>query len=304
MRLTPITVKLNVPLVRDVSAMFSQRAEAAGLVFRSELAAPYPKLVRADDRRLRQILINLLGNAVKFTDSGLIRLQARVIGHIPDGDQVQFRVTDTGIGVPAESLARLFDEFVQMDGSTSRQYSGTGLGLAICRRLVKGLSGEIGAESTPGEGSSFWFSVPLVYGQERHIPPDQERISLDQVPPMRLLVVDDEPLNRRVLTGLLEGAGHSVREASNGLQALEVLAVEAFDLVLLDLRMPVMNGFDTARHIRGLADANRAITPIVALTADVTTKTAEKCRRAGMNEIATKPLLPSDLARLLLKYRE
>jgi signal transduction histidine kinase/CheY-like chemotaxis protein len=250
------------------------------------------RTVHGDPIRLRQVLLNLVGNAVKFTEKGSIEVR---VSAAPDAgpDWVRFEIADTGIGMSAESRDRVFQKFTQADSSISRRYGGTGLGLAISRELVELMGGTIGATSTPGQGSCFHFTVPLPAVAGEAPPPEPAAIATDTALPasrkLHVLVVDDNPINQRLLTVLLETEGHTVTVATNGREAVEAAMRETFDVILMDVQMPVMDGVQATRRIRSLPAPARNV-PIIALTADALAGAEERYRSAGMDTYLSKPL--------------
>lgn len=283
------------PLIEEVISLSKQlRAPSkSGLVaISATIDADVPLCVRGDPARLRQILINLLGNAVKFTDQGSVTLGCgldRVSGDLT------FRVIDTGIGIKPEVLPHLFDPFTQADASISRTYEGTGLGLAICQRLVRLMNGSIAAESRFGEGSTFSVQLPFRAVAEEPIDPIVEEPGPDAcVPGLRVLVAEDVEVNRIIVEAMLHRIGHSVYLVDNGLEAVRAVEVDDFDLVVVDVRMPVMSGIEAARHIRRMSGEKSQI-PIVALTADVMDESRDACLAAGIDAFASKPIDPGAL---------
>jgi len=274
--------------------LFAARARGKGLALSFEAAPDLPAILRGDPGRLRQVLLNLIGNAVKFTEKGSVRVSAAVA---PDGIRVE--VADTGIGIPAESFPRLFQSFSQVDGSTTRRYEGTGLGLAISRQLVELMRGRIGAESEPGRGSTFWFELPLARGRA---PAREEGAAAAVVAsgrPLRVLVVEDNGVNQKVLLMLLRRLGHSAEAAAGGREALESLAAIRYDLVLMDCQMPDMDGYETTRELRRRELSGGPRTPVVALTANVLPDDRRRCFEAGMDDFLAKPVRIEDLARVV-----
>jgi signal transduction histidine kinase/CheY-like chemotaxis protein len=287
-------------LVYGILPLFAPLAQRRGLRLEQDLDDRIADPYLGDRNRIRQVLINLLGNALKFTDAGWIRVETRLLERTGEMDRVLIQVSDTGVGIDAACLSEVFQEFTQSDTSVSRRHGGTGLGLAITQRLVRLMDGEIRVESQAGVGSRFSVTLPLrrLAADTRSQAPHPPR----PLPPLRLLVADDEHLNRLFLKTLLSREGHHVDLAANGQEALQTLQVSPPDLVLLDLRMPVMDGFETARHIRALRDTGQAGVPIVALTADATEEAAAECRRCGIDEIVSKPVAAERLDGLLRAY--
>jgi len=268
-------------LLEAVIELMRPRALAKGMALRLDLAESLPDRLNADSARLRQVLVNLISNAVKFTDAGAVTVTARATG-----GTLEMVVRDTGIGIPAEALDRIFDEFIQADSGISRRYGGTGLGLAVCRRIVELMGGTIAVESTQGQGSSFQVTVPVgpcaapqAAGQGAAAPRRLE-----------VLVVEDDPINQIVASGLLAQLGHSATVAETGIAALEALAQSPFDLVLMDLHMPEFDGVETTRRLRRLADTARAAVPVVALTADLAAFSDPRLAELGFAGIVTKPV--------------
>ena len=241
-----------------------------------------PRWLRLDGYRLRQVVGNLLSNAVKFTRSGEIILAIR-----RDADRLCFEVRDTGIGIPAEKLPELFRDFSQLAGSVARDYGGTGLGLAICCRLVTLMGGTLGVESRIGAGSRFFFALALVPGTaapEPAVVPAAER-------KLRILVAEDTDVNQMLIRLLLTQDGHAVTVVDNGASAVDAVTRQDYDLVLMDMQMPVLDGVSAARQIRALPDAAGKL-PILALTANVLPADVAACRDAGMQGYLSKPIDP------------
>jgi PAS domain S-box-containing protein len=267
-------------------AIVKSGAAAKGLELRTQFAPDLPGWVAGDPMRLRQILLNLLSNALKFTDKGSISLEvSRVTGG--GVERLRFAVTDTGAGIPRERQHLLFQNFSQLDSSINRRYGGTGLGLAICKRLAEAMGGSIGLESEPGRGTTFWFTIALV----ETAPPTAEARAThapDRAP-ARILVVDDVKVNQLIVDAFLKAAGHQTTMVDNGAEAVEAVQAQDFDLVLMDLEMPVMDGIAATQAIRRLVDRVRDI-PIVALTANAMAEEVARSRAAGMNDHLAKPI--------------
>jgi signal transduction histidine kinase/DNA-binding response OmpR family regulator len=284
--------------------MVAPLAARQGLELHRSRAPGTPEAIVGDLARTRQILVNLLGNAVKFTPQGEVRvsLSAR---RLQDGrHEVLFAVADTGIGIPAEELDQLFVDFHQLDGSLARKHGGTGLGLAISRRLTELMGGRIWAESTLGRGSTFYFTLlgEAVTGplpQPAASPqPDREPARRAPDVPLRILLADDHPVNRQVMLGLLEHLGYRADLAANGLEVLEALQHRPYDLILMDVQMPEMDGLEATRRIRRLLPAARQ-PRIVAMTAHAMTGDRDRCLETGMDGYLSKPVQISDLAAVL-----
>ncbi len=256
-----------------------------------EIAPSVPGRVHGDARRIRQVLVNLVSNATKFTAEGDIRVRVQST----EPDQVRFEVIDTGIGVPEEARGRIFGRFVQADESTSRSYGGSGLGLAICRHLVELMGGEMGVDSEVGVGSTFWFVMPLPKALRARVAPSTP------IPvacrPLRVLVAEDNPINRRLLETMLQRSGHTCTMTEDGAEAVEAASTTAFDVILMDVQMPNMDGLEATRLIRdGGANAE---TPVVAITANAMAADRERCIQAGMTSYLAKPVRARALAEVL-----
>lgn len=284
-------------LLADVQAIMSLRAEQKNVSLAFTVDDALPMTVMGDADRLRQVLLNLVGNAVKFTETGEIRLSAA-----PDTDHADWillEVADTGIGIPRDSLDQQFEPFMQVDSSIARRFGGTGLGLAICLRLTQAMGGSITADSELGRGSTFQVRLPLPPADAGEIeiqPPAQQDDTAYKG--LSVLVVDDDENNRFVLSGLLDVMGHRVEEAADGVQALAILTERPVDVVLADLEMPGLSGVELVRHIRAQR-GELATIPIVAVTANVAAGVVERCVEAGMDGYLSKPVMPEDLQRTI-----
>ncbi|GAB6986453.1 hybrid sensor histidine kinase/response regulator [Nocardioides pyridinolyticus] len=282
------------PLVEEVADLVAEPARAKDLELLAYCSPELPVALRGDSARLRQVLINLVGNAVKFTPSGEVVVRAQLDSRTDDGAVVRFEVADTGIGVAAEHHEALFDPFSQADSSTTRQYGGTGLGLAISRQLVQAMGGEIGVTSAPGEGSTFWATVPLGVAHDADVAPPR---SAEGLAGLRCLVVDDNTTNRVILHDQLGAWGMRVDTVESGALALEAMAAAGrdgrpYDLGVLDLCMPGMDGLALARRI--MADPDLPELPLVLLTSGPDVGHSE-ARAAGIASALTKPVALSRL---------
>ena len=273
--------ELDLPaLVQDIERLFTTQAREKGVALEVMLAPDCPRLIRGDGLRLRQVLLNLVSNAVKFTERGEVRLEVSVA----PAQGLTFAVVDTGIGIAPDVLPRLFSVFEQADASTTRRFGGTGLGLALARQLVELMGGALQATSEPGAGSRFFFTLP--------------NLTAPQVASGRVLVVDDNPVNLKVASSLVRRAGYEADEVSSGAGALSAARNTSYVAVLMDCHMPEMDGFQATAHIRALPAPFGSV-PIIALTASTTPEDVAACRRSGMNEVLAKPVSLESLQRVL-----
>ncbi len=287
-------------LVQDVVMLMSGKAMEKSIYLKSDIRDGVPRFVLGDPTRLRQVLLNLVTNAIKFTQEGgvTILLKANPLlekDNAIKGDyEVHISVQDTGIGIPKEARASLFTPFTQADSSVSRKYGGTGLGLAICKRLIGAMGSTIEVDSKEGEGSNFHFTILMEEGHEskaEEIQSNKESALTKGIPPKRILVVEDNEMNRRVLQGLLEKYGHTTVMAKSGEEALEKCKRESpFDLILMDIQLTGMSGDETTRTLRTMPDRRIASTPVIALTGNVMMQDITKYYEANMNGHIAKPI--------------
>ncbi|HTC34201.1 MAG TPA: ATP-binding protein [Bryobacteraceae bacterium] len=306
--------------IEQSAAEFAAQANGKGLEFASSIAPSVPERAVGDPARLRQVLANLVGNAVKFTERGRVAVTAELVSQTRDELRLRFTVRDTGIGIPADDRERLFDTFTQADDSNTRKYGGTGLGLAIAKQLVELLGGEIGVESEPGSGSRFWFTAsfgtaakmeaaapvqPQVRTARPPLTPPQSQTATASVqaaqPPketpretavrhsMRILLAEDNEINQRITLRLLQKLGLTADAVVNGREAVEALEKQKYDLVLMDCQMPEMDGFEATAAIRSREGKSRHQT-ICALTANAMAGDRERCLAAGMDDYISKPV--------------
>ncbi len=283
-------------VVSSVTGLFASRAQEKGLDLESAIALDVPLALRGDAGRLRQVLLNLVGNAIKFTDRG--RIQIGVAGMGERGDRACFRfdVADSGVGIASEARGRLFQEFSQVDQLAGHRAGGTGLGLAICKKIVTAMGGEIGVESAVGRGSTFWFTVALEPAAGEVVP--ESARTEPTVSALRILVAEDNLVNQQVALGLLRRRGHSVDVVGDGRAAVEAVRMRSYDVVLMDVHMPEMGGIEAAREIRRLPDEQGRI-PIIAFSASAMKEETDACLAAGMNGHLPKPIDPVALAAAL-----
>ena len=280
-------------VVEQVRSLLAPQAAERGLELRMAIDPNIVPAVRGDPTRLRQVLVNLVGNGLKFTAKGSVTLEVRQLPDGADPTRLKFEIADTGIGIPLEQQAELFNAFVQVGSSTNRQFGGSGLGLAICKRLVIAMGGTIGVVSEPGRGSLFWFELPLELGDVAAVA-TRSVTAPAAIRRLHVLVADDVVANRLLLQEMLRRQGHVVELAENGAVALELVGKHPFDLVLMDVQMPVMDGIEATRRIRQLAPPTGAV-PIFALTANVMASERARYLAAGMNRWLTKPVIWPDL---------
>ena len=289
-------------LVEDVFTLFREkrtgwRKTKSEILLNTTLAADFPTHINSDPTRIRQIVVNLLANAIKFTETGSVKLVG-TCGTSPDGrDYFRIAIHDTGIGMKPETVKKLFAEFTQADASFSRRFEGTGLGLSISKRLVELMGGEIGVESKLGEGSTFWFELPYSSaGKVNDSPVTAPHFRTRK--PLHILVAEDNGLNQQVIAAVLDSFGHTYEVVENGLEAVSAHTARAFDLILMDVRMPEMDGCEATKMIRKL-DGEKGDIPIIALTADAMEEHKRGYFEAGMDDVATKPIDRAELARTI-----
>ena len=287
--------------VEAVAAMMREQAQDKGLKLEVVTQGEVTPLL-GDVSRIRQILLNFVSNAVKFTAQGGVTLTLHQVAAESDCARLRLEVTDTGIGLEQDQIAHLFERFTQADASVSRQYGGTGLGLAICKRTVELMGGTLGATSVAGQGSTFWFELVLPQTDSLAGDDTQAAESLDLAAPLRLLVVEDVAVNRELITALLAPFDVVIETAENGAEAVAAVKARAFDLVLMDVQMPVMDGLSATRAIRALADPHLRGLPIIAMTANVLPEQVQKCLDAGMDDHLGKPVSPTRLLEVLAEW--
>jgi CheY-like chemotaxis protein len=300
--------------IEDVMAMLLEQTQAKKLRLSSFIDADVPDTVCGDPGRLRQVLTNLITNAVKFTSEGEIKIRATKETESDTHVVLRFEVADTGIGVPEEARACLFQPFSQVDASTTRKYGGTGLGLAICKQLVNLMAGQIGCDSVPNKGSTFWFTVrfekPCEATSLPGISPGTAQKTANPTPPqlpedirkrIRILIAEDNAFNQKVVLRQVREMGLGADAVANGLEVLEALGRIPYDLILMDCQMPEMDGYECAAEIRRQEDNARHV-PIVAMTAHVMKQDRDKCLAAGMDDFLSKPVRVAHLEGVLTQW--
>ncbi len=301
-------------LLDDFAATLAQSAREKGLELFCAANLDVPKLLRGDPGRLRQILTNMVGNAVKFTRAGEVVVRVSLLDTYTNEVRLRISVRDTGIGIPQDKLGLLFEKFSQVDASTTRRHGGTGLGLAISKQLAELMGGEVGVESEEGKGSEFWFTVRLGTqskpAQGNLSPPPnntrhefREMLNLFASSKARILLAEDNITNQTVATAILKKLGLRADAVANGAEALKALETFHYDLVLMDVQMPQMDGIEATLLIRNPQSKvqNHQI-PIIAMTAKAMQGDREECLAAGMDDYITKPVTPAALSQLLEKW--
>ena len=287
----------------SIDSVIGHLAREKNLKFEILAAPDVPKFLWGDAMRLRQVLLNLAGNAVKFTHTGSVTISVELKHTDSEIVELEFSVHDTGIGISAEQIGMLFQPFSQADNSTSRKFGGTGLGLTICNRLVQMMDGNLWVQSTEGQGSDFRFTAHFGLGQKvgsSEIHSTEMIYARANLKNRHILLVEDNPFNQQVAQELLENIGVKVMLASNGSEALELLAKQPFDIVLMDIQMPVMDGFEATRQIR--ATPGLASQCVIAMTANAMTEDRQRCLSAGMDDFIAKPIFPDQLYLTLTKW--
>jgi PAS domain S-box-containing protein len=302
-------------VVRGTLELLERTAKSKGLELRAFIDPDTPTELRGDGGRLRQVLINLIGNAIKFTPHGEVKLHISVDRQTKEKASLFFRITDTGIGISPKTQARLFQAFTQADGSTTRRYGGTGLGLAICKQLVEKMHGDIGVESAAGAGSTFWFTVELPKqskGVARITPKEPKDIILGRqkaepgkargsIRPQRVLIAEDNTVNQQVAAAQLKKLGYASDTVANGLEVLEALSRIPYDIILMDCQMPELDGYETTRQVR-LRGGHQPY--IIAMTASAMQGDRELCLAAGMDDYIAKPVRTAALKAVLEQHSE
>lgn len=284
--------------IESVVNLMASRSCDAALSLKIDCAPAMPRFLVGDAYRLRQVLLNLINNALKFTEQGGVTLKVEVLDQSVTQIRLRFTVIDSGIGISAEAQKHLFQAFSQADNSISRRFGGTGLGLSICKKIVDMQGGSIGVHSIEGQGSRFWFELQFGLGSETELPVAAPASLARHTRALHILLAEDNEINQKVAATLLRKAGHTVQVAQNGLEALQAVQSEVFDVVLMDMHMPEMDGLAATRAIRSLP-APASTLPIVALTAAGALSDIQICMDAGMNYFLVKPFRMERLASIL-----
>lgn len=300
-------VKFNIhKIINEILKLLEIRAKEQEDELNAEIADDVPRLAIGDPLRLKQIIINLVNNAIKFTKKGKVTIKVLYVSEDNDKQKIRFAIEDTGIGISEEGKKRLFKSFSQISESTQRQYGGTGLGLAISKNLTELMDGEIGVESEEGVGSTFWFTAMLgkTSQKDEDVPIEEkkeEKKSVEKDQKLEILLVEDNKINQKVAMASLKPFGHKVDLADNGAKAMEKVKEKDYNVILMDIQMPVMDGFTATRKIREYEkEGNRPKSRIIALTANALKEDREKCFDAGMDDFITKPFKRQDIERIFV----
>ena len=303
-------------IIHEANDILALRAKQKDIKYRCTINSDVPNLLKGDPGRLRQILLNLANNAIKFTHAGEVSIDVSLDKQSAGDATLKFSVSDTGIGISPDKMDALFAPFSQADASTTRKYGGTGLGLTISKRLVEMMDGKIGVRSEPGKGSTFWFTAVLetsgVENQsiaaEPKSPKSSNQIELEKLSDadirgkIRIIVAEDNIINQKVLIKMLENLGCRADAVSNGIEVLNALESTPYDLVLMDCQMPEMDGFEATQNIRNRSSLHNPNIPIIAITANAMKGDREKCIAVGMDDYIAKPIQPDLLAELVNKW--
>lgn len=296
-------------LIKKIEKLLSVKTFRKELEFTTNISSDMPDILIGDPLRIRQILINLAGNAIKFTNKGSVSINVKLLKKEKNNLKIEFSVEDTGIGISKEKIAYLFESYSQAEKSTTRKHGGTGLGLTISKKLVEMMDGTIEVESEIGKGSKFYFIIELKQGKAlkatdkssiKNPETEKEKTSFKQ---LSILIVEDQLINRKIIFQLLKRKGHKITSAENGKIALEKAKSEKFDMIFMDIQMPEMDGLEATKLIRKFEKDNKTHTPIVAMTAHAMKGDKEVCLAAGMNHYITKPINPAELYSVIEKLQ-
>ncbi len=288
--------------INGLIKMLNVKAGSKGIYLKAEIDPDIPTWINGDPVRLKQIMINLVNNAIKFTEKGGVELKVNSVKNKKSKECLRFEVVDTGIGISEDGIKKLFKSYSQTEASTTRKYGGTGLGLAISKNLTRLMNGKIGVESTAGKGTTFWFTVELNPASEKTH--DEKTISgikdLNYTRKLKILLAEDNEINRRVAVYNIEREGHKVECAENGQEAVEKFINNEYDIIFMDVHMPVMDGIEATKQIKKLDRGKN--TPIIAMTASTTKEEKDTVFEAGMTDFISKPFKPEQLQQLISKF--
>ena len=296
-------------LIKKIEKLLSVKTFRKELEFTTNISSDMPDILIGDPLRIRQILINLAGNAIKFTNKGSVSINVKLLKKEKNNLKIEFSVEDTGIGISKEKIAYLFESYSQAEKSTARRHGGTGLGLTISKKLVEMMDGTIEVESEIGKGSKFYFIIELKQGKTlkatekssiKNLETEKKKTSSKQ---LSILIVEDQLINRKIIFQLLKRKGHKITSAENGKIALEKAKSEKFDMIFMDIQMPEMDGLEATKLIRKFEKDNKTHTPIIAMTAHAMKGDKEVCLAAGMNHYITKPINPAELYSVIEKLQ-
>ena len=298
----PLNIKT---LLRDAVGLFEVSSKQKGLIIEKFIDESVPEELLGDPFRIRQVLSNLIGNAVKYTHEGKIYITANNMGETENGKlKLEFAIKDTGIGIAADKISLLFKSFSQVDNSNTRNYGGTGLGLSIAKRLVEKMGGNIGVESKEGEGSSFYFTCILeLFRDEEYIEPlEKGPTQYQQGKVRKVLIVEDDAVSRMVTERIVRGKGWKTEVVKNGEEAVAAVEQKNFDIIIMDVQMPVLDGYAATRIIREREKLTNVHIPIIAMTAYALKGDKEKCLAAGMDDYLSKPLNVHDFYEMVERW--
>jgi CheY-like chemotaxis protein len=301
--LSPELVDLS-GLINEKAGLFTALAQKRGLGFEISIDGSIPKEVIVDKTRLMQVLTNLIGNAIKFTEEGKVSLSIKRVKNIGDKTKLMFSVTDTGIGIKEEEIPKLFLYFSQLDNTVTKRFQGTGLGLAISKSLVELMGGEIAVKSKIGVGSTFYFTCLVNTPNEKHDTLNhQGKLEIrEQTSKLNILLVEDDYVSQLVMKQICKNKGWDIKIASNGKHALDMLDKEVFDLILMDIQMPEMSGYEITKIIRENEKMSGAHIPIIATTAYAMNGDREKCLDTGIDDYISKPINLARLDEVIARY--
>ena len=287
-------------IIDTVIKLLKFKSEEKGIKLNVDIDPDIPEVLFGDPLRLNQIITNLVNNGIKFTEHGFVKILIELTDKSNTEVTLNFRVVDTGIGISKEGKSKLFKEFSQTEDSTTRKYGGSGLGLAICKNLIQLMNGEIGVESKPGEGSEFWFRVTFKYSKNKKKITEQEEADIPM--DLHILLAEDNIINQRVGQATLRQIGLSCDIANNGMEAVEMVKKNNYDVILMDMQMPELDGINATREIRKYELNKKSGSPvyIVAVTANMFAEDKAKCITAGMDEFISKPIRIRDLKSILI----